>query len=433
MNREYVWGGKLIVLAILAWILEGALRKWYFESKLMEMFVYGLKDLLLVAAAFIAPASAHSAQLARVVIVVNVVCIIPPSIFWYSDLEFIPAILSLRAYLVVPLAAILASQTIQSKNDIRRIANVAGVCVIAVTALCLLQFNLPTNHVLNRYAGDAEYVTGFSGRVRTSGTFAFLSGINSLVFLGTWAGALLFLTSSRVGYQRLFAVSVFAGCLVCSLTSMSRTALGLLVLMSLGAGFAFHRGRDVIYGLVVLSVGGLVAGLYGYTPSQSDVYQVAMSRYVTTTDSLAHRTFFMQFRDIQRAIEIAPMGRGLGAGQPVAGLAYDRRVDVETELGRIVIELGILGLLGVFALRLVIITMMIGWLRRSKDSFSRAVFAATLPAVAVCLFGTGNINLIFDHYLMLVYWVVVSVALAAASLPAERNNVESKLFKKYAV
>src|SRR5262249_40497020 len=87
----------------------------------------------------------------------------------------------------------------------------------------------------------------------------------------------------------------------------------------------------------------------------------------------------------------------------------------ESEPARIIQEVGILGLLGTFLIRLLPFALLVPRWRRCKDRHLLALYAASIPF----LFAAAFSNLAFNHTLSSVYWCVVALLLGVAELPED--------------
>jgi hypothetical protein len=382
------WGGKLLLLVFLLTIFEGALRKWVVGgTPALRYLAYFSKDIVFVIAA-LAGAGVHRRwqHLALgVLLPISVALLLGPTLVNLPHSNAVGLLLSGRSYVLIPVCAFLAAGTIRSLRDVDRIAYVVGACAIAIAALGVRQYSLPATHFLNRYevAEDVDvHIVAEFGHVRATGTFAFISGMIIMSGLASWAGMYLFLSGTNLG-RRLFAVAVVAASVVCALVSMSRGAIFLCALTVGGAVMLYGRIREVFYvGLLVLVGGWTLFG--GSDPGDQAAdpgLQAGLAGRFSTADTVSERAGYM-LMNIQLGLTQDPLGHGLGVGQ-VGGnyAAYGKWSwggGYETEVGRIIFEVGVVGFLGVMLWRLVAIFLM-GRQLRSADSNVRAMLAPALP------------------------------------------------------
>jgi hypothetical protein len=421
-NLRSLEGGKLLALVIVLTIVEGAFRKWMFPgSAPLRYAMYFSKDVVFFVAAFVGASSLPRDQrkLANWVVLVTGLLILPSSLANIGTTSAVGAFLSLRAYALVPLCAILAGPTVRSMRRVEQIAILVGIAAIGEVALGMVQFRLPITHWLNRYDAEKVIIVGSSGHVRATGTFAYIGGMVVIAATAAWAGIYLFLSQSRIA-RRAFAVAVLIAGLVCTLLAMSRTGVLMALITVVGGVFCFRRGREIaiLGGLVFFAYMLFSEGLEG--SQEAEVYRVATKRF-TTSDSVGNRTTYF-FNDLYRGVTEYPFGVGLGVGQPGGSVSEANpnggARGLENEPARIVQEVGLPGLAGVFFIRLLPFAFILPRWRKCKDRRLLALYAATIPFLFVGAFT----NLAFNHTLSSIYWCVVALVFGAAELPQVRSG-----------
>ena len=218
------WGGKLILLAFVLTILEGAVRKWVFPGpNPLRYLAYFSKDIVFVMAGIAGREKAGMIFRGRAqwVLGISALLILPFAVLNFNNSTPVGALLSLRAYVILPVCAYWAAGTIRSWRDVDRILAVVAILAVLVALLGLVQFRLPAGHVLNRYDVESAEITANYGHVRAVGTFSYIAGMASMAALAAWAGACLFLTAG--GIRRGLGVAAAVAGLVCGLVSMSRS------------------------------------------------------------------------------------------------------------------------------------------------------------------------------------------------------------------
>ncbi len=411
------WGGKLILATFLLTIFEGAFRKWVFGgSPPLRYGMYFSKDLVFICAGLAGMAQARSTRLIGILLTVSLFSLSVPTLVNLPNTTAVGAILSIRAFLVLPVCAFLAGGALRSVRDLDRIAFAVGVSTLVVGGLGALQFSLPPTHVLNRYDTGEEIsraIADFS-HVRATGTFSFISGMGIMAGVGGWAGIYLFLTARGL-LGRAFATAVLFAGLCCGLVSMSRGGVVLHAVTVLGGGILFGRSRELIYLLLVFVVG---YSLFGDPSSEESVdpgMQGAVFQRFEKRDSVGDRLGYV-LMNLELGLTGHPFGEGLGRGQ-IGGNYAESGVrswgsGYESELGRIGFEVGPLGWIGVVAWRVAAVVLMWRELRRAKDRHVRAALAASLP-----LFTLLALNyMAYNHTGSSFGWSFVALSLGAATL-----------------
>jgi hypothetical protein len=426
-NRRDLDGGKLLALVIVLTILEGAFRKWVFPSSAaLRYAMYFSKDAVFFLAALAGSSALTNSQrkLANWMVLATGLLILPASLVNIGNTSAVGAFLSLRAYTLVPLCAILAAPTVRSMRRVDQIAILVGVAAIAEVALGIVQFRLPNSHWLNRYDSTSS-VGATLGHVRATGTFSYIGGMVTMGAAAAWAGIYLFLSRTDVA-SRAFAGAVLIAGLASALLAMSRTGTLMWGITVAGGVLCFRRGRELaILGVLAFLVYMVFnEGLEG--SQESDVYRVAMKRF-TTSDSVGHRTTYF-FNDMYNGVTEYPFGIGLGVGQPGGNVSETNpnggARGLENEPARIVQEVGVPGLVGVFFIRLLPFGFILPRWRKCKDRRLLALYAATIPFLFVGAFT----NLAFNHTLSSIYWCVVALVVGAAELPNLNQEIGGKAF-----
>jgi hypothetical protein len=421
-------GVFLMVCVLLLTIFEGAARKWSFaDNPAMRYASYAAKDVVFMILALVCLKRGRRFDLTWLGICA-ILILVPSLPGTLTNSNLVGAMLSIRAYLIIPLCAFLAVPVVRTFVDIERCAMAVALASIPVAALGVIQYRLPPTHVLNRYdAADAPYVASNIGLVRATGTFAYLAGMTTMSVLSAWAGIIL--VGNVPGRKRMIRflgiAAIIAGG-VCAAVSMSRgavlgwgiTCVGatLLYLRASSALFLVLAGTSALGTLILIRPGENFENAFGARSIVSGV----VHRF-TLHDTIGVR-LMMIANEFAVGVGEFPFGVGLGLGQPGGlhsiGLKMERFI--ESEWGRIAYEVGVLGLIGALVPRAVAAWLMWRGLRSTTNPTRRLVLAAALPMFCFCAFGT----MAFNHTGNTAAWAVVALSLPAA-LP-ERGQAGAK-------
>lgn len=407
---------------LLLTIFEGAARKWLFaDNPPMRYAAYVSKDVLFVLAAYLGLQRGRRFDLTWLGICALLI-LAPSSFGTFANSNLVGALLSIRAYLIVPLCAFLAVPLVRHYVDIERCAKVVAIAALPVAALGVMQYRLPPGHILNRYDAEDTHSVDVGRYVRATGTFSYIAGMTTMACLAAWAGVLLSGPApGRTTFVRLLGLAAITAGGVCAAVSMSRGAV-------LGWGF-ICVGTVLLYLRASTSMFLVLAGAMGLgtlvliRPGDNFEDAVGKSSIVTgvvhrfsSTDSAADR-IAMLVSDFSVGIGEFPFGVGLGLGQPgglhSVGLKMERFI--ESEWGRIAYEVGVLGLIGALVPRIVAAWLMWRGLRSTTNPTRRLVLAAALPMFCFCALGT----MAFNHTGNTAAWAVAALSLPAA-LPERR-------------
>jgi hypothetical protein len=419
---------KLVIMSIGCCVLEGAGRKWLVpgSGQIVQGFFYFSKDFFFFLAAMTAlaerPRSPQIAQLIGVLGLSSLLIIVAalPSI---SDAALVGGVLSIRSMIVIPFLTLFVAPGLRGNRDLEAIAKTLGYFAIPVAFLGALQFYLPGTHVLNRQLDEFSRPIVFAGRVRATGTFSYISGMGALALGACWAGAYFLLAPPRrkIGY-----VFILAG-MACAAASISRGGLfsciglvGTLVLSKRGLA------PVLLLGGVLVGVAMMMGGSEDSEDPQRDSPDLVtgvFARHEQAGDSVGHRGEFM-LMNLWAAMGDAPAGQGLGRSQQAenavrAGRRYTP--GYETEMARICVEIGILGMTGIVFYRVALMLVLASSLFSSGNAQSSLHYWRRTSLVALFFFLVTNT--VFNHVGSAVCWTIAAVALATFEIELRQRDV----------
>ncbi len=232
-----------------------------------------------------------------------------------------------------------------------------------------------------------------------------------MAIAAAWAGMYLFL-SNQSWRSRAFAVCTAASGIVCALVSMSRGALLGCLMIICGSAVCYGRGKEVIYVGVILFLGAWMIG----GESQDDnkeigMYGATMKRFADKRDTVGSRADYL-IKDLEIGLTDYPFGTGLGIGQPFGSVGSLSIRALENEHGRILMEVGIPGLIGIFLMRLMIVVVIGSYLFSCTDKTLLAFYAPSTAMIAVSFL----FNIAFNHTNSSMTWCVVALIFGAFGL-----------------
>ena len=223
---------------------------------------------------------------------------------------------------ILPWLAVLVAPGLRSRHDLEYVIKTCGILGIGVAILGAFQFYLPPNHYVNRQPGAGLLPFLDGGRVRASGTFAFITGMASMALTASWAGVYFVLTRPRWKRGYIFIL----GGLTCASAALSRG--GLFFSMALVAGVMLLTRRR-LWSAVLLAA--LVAVLWFGVGGDDSVVEPGSMGLVEGTLVRHHRSDTVSERagglilGLWEALQGEPLGMGLGAGQVAeSGSAFGR-------------------------------------------------------------------------------------------------------------
>ena len=209
--------------------------------------------------------------------------------------------------------------------------------------LVVIQYMSDQLDFINCYVGGSNIgvaTTGFNNRVRATGTFSYITGLSIGSLLGEAAGIYLYMTSPRQG-GRVWAMLAIIASVICGFATVSRGSLIASTLLLIAWAW-YSRGSRPKF-VAVGCLGAMAAVAYFEQGSVGQVISAVFTRSQAVEDSYLGRLWSLVF-DLTSQSAKTPFGGGLGISQNVAGGFYN--AGVETEMGRLVFELGLIGFTG---------------------------------------------------------------------------------------
>jgi len=402
------WKQALQVAMVLV-VLEGAIRKWLFPGA--QDLVYFAKDVVLLGgyAGFLrsrerARYRAPSMPALRIALVVGA---------GFGLLEifnpYLPNLLvgalGFKAYFFyVPLLYVMPA-AFSSDVELARFLRRYSMISVPVGFLAMAQFFSPASSPLNTYArgseggGAGDYITTFgsSSFVRVTGTFSYISGYASYLF-ATSILILAILSAIKWRFKGHLKVYLALGM---TLSGMMMTgSRGPVFTLALLFPFYWYlavvreRQGGAIFARLMIGVVLLAIALSYAAPQAIEAFQ---DRALGSEDSRSRFSapFLAPFVVISDA---GPFGYGIGATHQTAAAVTKGVVPyswlnghiTEVESGRVMLELGPVGFLLVYWVRIYLIFFALSQVFKLRTGFHRAVaisaflfFLAELPGGVV--------------------------------------------------
>jgi hypothetical protein len=373
---------KLLWLYFFLLIFEGALRKWAFpglsrplllirDPVVLLIYLSALNRKLFPQTAFLTAWSALTFSSALLLLFQWMTLDVPLTVLVYG----------LRTnYLHLPLIFLIPK--ILRLQDLHRLCKWILWISLPMALLMAYQFKSPPGAWINRTAGlgEAQQLVSALGRIRTPGTFSFITGAVSYFSLATACLAFA-LTDGRKLFSTWFVVGVAAAIGLATVVSGSRSMILYVGLVLVGWGFGLAVARQITGGLarVVLLVAGAVVLVMqmGETEVFQEGLTVLNSRFETAsgTERVSGGIwgrFIESLTDPIVSIGSASMfGSGLGVGTNVGATMIQGQAGFllsEGEWGRVIAEMGIILGVGFIVFRISLVI----WLGRRSASCAKA-------------------------------------------------------------
>lgn len=420
-----------IQYALLLMIFEGAIRKWVFPSA--QDLVYFAKDVLLLGAYlgfFRGPRlrlrlpalpALYGALAASAL--VGLVQVFNPALP-----NLLVGIFGFKAYFYyVPLLFVVPA-AFSDDAELYRFLRRYTLIAIPVGLLAVAQFFSPASSALNTYARSNEdaYVATFgsSTYVRVTSTFSFITGFTTYLL----ATAILILALLAAGRWRFRGHLLMFGALGITLLGMlmsgSRAPVAFLIVLfplywwlsvirERGGGAAFGRL------LIALSLVGLV--MYSTATGQKAI-DAFLGRAAGEGD-LPGRVASPLLSPYLLLSEVGLLGFGIGSTHQTAATLAPNLVpyswlhglNVEVESGRVMLELGPIGFILIYFVRVYLAVFAFRQIMVLRTRFHRTLATAAFLFFLTALPG----GVVFDVTSDLYYWFFTGLLMLVIRLDRE--------------
>ena len=423
----WVWAVGLFAVLI---IWQGAFRKWFLPG--LATPIYAAKDIVLIGALALY-GMRHRFRLrpplrqtALPVLWAGLALIVVTQVFNFNFPSLLGSAIGARSYLLYTALLILMPPIMDRIRHSERVLTwvvLAGVAPILL--LGFYQYGQPVDAWINRYVAEEANIVGILSRPRITGTFSYIGGMSAFLSSVLFLAMGIFLAGLRYQHRwytwmggTLFAFAL----IVAPMNGSQSVVLGVLVPLPFIL-YAVLRGKQGIYvgvlvGMLALS-GSYVAERSGWVTQGWE----AIEHRMETANDQDTRIQSMLTDPIRKIPVGGILGYGTGSTNNAAGALAGGKVDVgvgyEGELGRVIIELGVVG--GTLYLLLKVWLAWIAWqaLRRASTAWE-ALLGITVFGQLFLSMGTGMI--VFNHIAGALYWLCAGIAVWLWSRQEERQK-----------
>ena len=410
-------------------VFEGALRKWAFPWAQAQIYLVKDAILLAVYVGFLLdgrknqPAPTEAGAIKAVLLVAFVFgCF---EVFNPESPSVLVGLVGLKAYFLYAPIAFILPYAFKSREHLLHMVRLYLIMAIPVAVLGFVQVAAGPSSSLNTYVShsDDPAVLVHFGRendlVRTSGTFSYISGYTSF---------LTFIAMLGIGYNLaqgwriknnvapIVALTLVVGAMF---TTGSRAPV--YTLLATGPvifWFAAMRGmlafRTVLRLTLLVPVIAVVA-----LNLSSRAFEAFLQRASESDDSTLARLSSPVSQTIEALSNAPPLGVGIGATHPSAltimGTEWPwwlHDLLTENEMARVTVELGLIGLLLVYSLRIMIAAFALRSALSLKDPAYRALAIVLMLYLALGIIG----SIMLDPTAGLYYWGGLGIVLAMRRL-----------------
>jgi hypothetical protein len=400
-----------VKIAFIAVLIEGAIRKWILPGG--QELVYFMKDIFLVGAYlkfYLAPDAELRAYRLRVP---GTLILLLAAIVCFSALNpnigsAMLAVYGVKIYFMyLPLVFMMPFLFRNEKEMVRQLTWYA-LLAIPICLLGVLQFKSDRFSVMNTFAAGMDEETGATGfgfgdRARITGTFSYLTGHTTFViFFATLHIALLSLKETKWKWILLFvSLPLLAGNALMGGARASIITMAFVIIGYIVASMSGKVGSSKNFVAVLLV--SIVVAMVGMAFVFTEALMNWSARAQFSGDGLKSRVVEHPMYALSKAFEEGGMlGYGMGTAHPATD-AIRKKLKMATiknkvpvydnELGQVLVELGLLGFLSWYGLRLMLFVMAINSFWRSPPGSVRSLCLAGVLITGPFLL----MSVVFNH------------------------------------
>lgn len=414
------WRNSVKAVLVLL-VIEGALRKWVLPQA--SDMIYFLKDLVLLGAYlryYFFSLSERRFPIKNSILTLLFLCVTGWCLFQAFNPSLgspIVGIFGLRGYLFyIPLIWMIPT-LFQSEDELYKFLRTYLLLIIPVGILGIAQFFSPPSSPINAYVpGEvtniATFGKGGSDITRITGTFSYISGYATYLIVSF--GLLIpLLSSKQTRVWQLFSICELFFITVNSFMTGSRSVViaeALFLIGYLGIKGFIQPAKTLNFlrkFLPVAIIIALVASIW-FQPAIDAIWLRTTANQDLSeriSDSFIQPFKFTQYKELD--------GYGTGATHP-GGRTLRRAlnlpkgefisVDYESELGRVALEVGPIGFILWYGLRIGILTNLWFVFWKLKKPLLRELVLAAFLIHAIQING----HLVFHHTFSVYYWFLSS-------------------------
>jgi O-antigen ligase len=318
-------------------------------------------------------------------------------------------LLGIRSYLLYTVLLFILPIALERIQQPKRLLLLVSLLLIVpVLLLGMYQYSQPVGSWINQYVADDTQAVGVLSRPRITGTFSYIGGMGAFLSftlffsLGTFLAGLHF--RDRL-YQLLGASLLSLALIVAPMNGSRGVVLGLLVPLPIVLYTVFRRRRGVAVGATLLAL--TVAGAYAASESAwlTQGWEIIEHRMSSSSDQ--EKRLKGIFLDPLQKVKVGGLiGYGAGTTHQAAGaLSSDVPnipVGYEGELGRVVLELGIIGAAIFVGMKAWLAWMAWQAMRRSATTWTMLL---SITGFSVLFLNLGVGMIVFNHISGALYWI----------------------------
>jgi hypothetical protein len=429
---------KLFYLSLFLIVTEGIMRKWFFPSLSMQIYILKYLVVLVLWIAFFA--SNYARHLKKKDYPYYLIGFL---FFIFAVLDYFMSYFSIKIWLIGMLSyfgfviyILVVPIVIDNKKKLDTfITYIINVSIVAII-VGFIQFYLPPTHPLNSYAAQEEtHIALAGGMVRITSIFNYITGNSTFLSLVVPLIFIYSITEKKIGKKIVLIILLMLGVFDTFATGSRLTvffmffSVGLVLLFMVFQRKSAHIKRLMVYGILSL----IIVSILGVTNLlQLESFFSFFDRVQNINDSSFGRVLWM-LESIVSAGQIAgPTGFGIGSttnmalslGGGILNLFNVHDLFGDQPMGRTIMEIGIVGFLIYIVLLIVILGDLFRKIANIKDSklqLTAFVFWTTILQY-VAMMNNTIFNWMGSVHFWLVAGLIISISHIDRDLKKSGNN-----------
>ena len=416
---SYLFWRKAILFLVIWIMVSGAFRKWFFPEIEDVIYLFGhaivagayiryFQDRLATRTPIFEP---HPINIFFLILFIwGIACVFNPIMG-----NIFVGILGLVVYFYfIPLSYIF-SYMVLSKEQLIKLLKIFVIISVPLLILAIVQFYMPYYHPINTYVRETQYNIALAGgRPRVTSTFSFISGF--AVYLSLLILICIYLLSVK-GNSIQFTIFTSVNLVLAALSILMTGSRGPATYCLLESIFYFFIAGILNMKLLIRLLPSIIIvilftiGIFKFTTFGFTIFDAFNTR-ASSSEDIIPRLMHTYTDPFQFFKKVGVYGVGIGdTFQGAVAFGHDPLKSMqitggyEEEQGRIVVEIGFVGYVLMFLVRILVVKYFWDLFKKLKDEQLKNL--ALICIMFLLPFSFGLTNLIFDITSNTLYWYVI--------------------------
>jgi hypothetical protein len=422
---------KLSIYLFMLWfIIEGALRKWFLPNYSSHIFLFKYIILLCPLFYFLKQGirlNKHEYPFyASILIYIlwGMFEVLNPVVS--SDIK-VKVLGVMIHYSFIPLIYIIP-QMFSNKDKLFKIIFIIVLISIPIYILGVYQYLSPPYSTINKYVAEGEdlYIASIGGKARITSVFSYISPYTSYLIFSMSCTLMLIFSSMLKGIKYLFVLLSGALGFVNLFMTGSRGAVYSVIIIAiiylcLLFAFNLYKRNKLILRIIVLAFLLIGISTYSNTMGTSIANFFDRAERVGGVGDRISRNIFPVYLTNQAGL----FGMGIGVEYQGAKrfIKNSNTPYVEGEYQKLIVELGLIGLLIVIIMRLHILYYTYKYFKRITDKNLKSVMLLLFIFQIPCVL--GQLGIIYSSIQNAIYWMIVGLVVAVYRIDKKVNEAKN--------